>query len=236
MEPERAERLSAITTLVFDVMGTVVDIDGSVLAQTTAALQRHDVGVEAAGLVDQAGRALQQSMDDVRLGRSAWRSHRDLRRAALGEALAAHGLAEPPPDLLSELSGVIGRLDAWADSPPALDSLRSRYTVVALSNADVAELSRLSRHAGLAWHLVLSAQLARSFKPDPAVYGLVPGLLGVPAEELLMVAAHPWDLRGAAAAGFATAYIARPGARPPADDDTFDVTATDLTELAQRLP
>jgi 2-haloacid dehalogenase len=48
-----------------------------------------------------------------------------------------------------------------------------------------------------------------------------------------MVAAHPWDLRAAARHGLRTAYVARPGAEPPAPDDRFDVRVSDLAELAQ---
>ena len=51
----------------------------------------------------------------------------------------------------------------------------------------------------------------------------------------MMVAAHPWDLRAAAEHGMATAFIARPEADPPRADDDFDLTVTDLTELADRL-
>jgi 2-haloacid dehalogenase len=59
--------------------------------------------------------------------------------------------------------------------------------------------------------------------------------LALDPAEILMVAAHPWDLRGAAAIGFATAYVARPGAERPREDDTFDVEVDDLAALADRL-
>jgi 2-haloacid dehalogenase len=47
------------------------------------------------------------------------------------------------------------------------------------------------------------------------------------------VAAHPWDLRGAAAIGYRTALVRRPGV----DDDgaEFDLVVTDLAELADVL-
>ena len=69
--------------------------------------------------------------------------------------------------------------------------------------------------------------------------------LGVDHEQVLMVAAHPSDLRGAQRAGLRTAYVPRPlehGANPhgtaPADalaDDRFDVVADDFVDLARRL-
>jgi 2-haloacid dehalogenase len=211
----------AVTTLVFDVMGTVVDIDGSIAAQARAVTGRSDEELEPL-LADWSGR-LDRAMDDVINGRRAWSPHEQLRREALPDGL---------PD---ELAGVVHRLDPWPDSAAALARLRERWTVAALSNADVAELADLSAHGGLAWHAVLSASFVRSFKPDPAVYDMALDRLGVTPEETMLVAAHPWDLRAAAARGFRTAYIARPDAVAPAADDGFDVEAVDLHALADQL-
>jgi 2-haloacid dehalogenase len=82
---------------------------------------------------------------------------------------------------------------------------------------------------------LLSGGLVRAFKPDPAVYQMALAVLEVEARDVLMVAAHPWDLRAAAEQGFATAYVARPGAEAPAAGDEFDVTVPDLAGLASLL-
>jgi 2-haloacid dehalogenase len=106
---------------------------------------------------------------------------------------------------------------------------------VALSNADQSELVALSAHGNLAWDGVLSAQTARSYKPDPAVYAMAAEALSAEPSQVLMVAAHPWDLRGAAALGFATAYVARPDAEPPGAGDSFDLEVGDLGALADLM-
>jgi 2-haloacid dehalogenase len=74
-----------------------------------------------------------------------------------------------------------------------------------------------------------------SFKPNRAVYQSVLDSLEESPAAVLMVAAHPWDLRAAAALGFSTAYVSRAGADSPSSDDDFDFTATDLTDLARQL-
>ncbi len=51
----------------------------------------------------------------------------------------------------------------------------------------------------------------------------------------LMVAAHPWDLRAAAAQGLRTAYIQRAGKGIPEPSDTFDLTVPDLAAFASRV-
>ena len=50
-----------------------------------------------------------------------------------------------------------------------------------------------------------------------------------------MVAAHAWDLRAAQAAGMRTAYVERPVGDPPRTEDSFDLVATGLDDLATTL-
>ena len=50
-----------------------------------------------------------------------------------------------------------------------------------------------------------------------------------------MVAAHAWDLRAAQVVGMRTAYIDRPVADPPLDDDVFDARFPGLEELSDAL-
>jgi len=56
---------------------------------------------------------------------------------------------------------------------------------------------------------------------------------------VMMVAAHPFDLKGARAAGLRTAFIDRPleygPGSPRRDDPEADISVKDLDELAARL-
>jgi len=233
----RSRRWTGPRTLLLDVMGTVVDIDGSVrrMAGQTMTAAGVDAG-RVPGLVDEWGRVMQAAMDEIVAGAAAWRGHRELRRAALEQVWStADGLPALSDAAIDELSGVVARLDPWPDSPAALAELRTTCTVVALSNADQTELVALSAHGGLVWDGLLSAQTVRSYKPDPAVYAMAAEALSVAPDQVLMVAAHPWDLRGAAALGYATAYVARPDAEPPHADDEFDLAVDDLTQLAELM-
>jgi HAD superfamily hydrolase (TIGR01493 family) len=146
-----------------------------------------------------------------------WRSMEALRREAYGDP---------------RLATIGHRLRPFADAAEALRALAARHTVVALSNADLAELADTSAAGGLAWHAVLSAELVRAFKPDPAVYALALDRLRLDPAASVMVAAHPWDLRAAARHGLRTAYVARPGAERPAPDDRFDFHFADLAAIA----
>jgi 2-haloacid dehalogenase len=185
--------------LIFDVVGTVVDADGTL---------RAEAGERAAELTAR--------LDEL-TGRG-WRPMEALRREAYGD---------------ERLATIGHRFRPFPDSAEALRALAARHLVVALSNADLAELADTSANAGLAWHAVLSAELVRAFKPDPAVYAFALDRLRLDPAESVMVAAHPWDLRAAARHGLRTAYVARPGAERPAAGDRFDVCVSDLAELAQ---
>ena len=184
-----------VTTLVFDVMGTVVDIDGSIAAQARQVLDLDDDALAALLASWDAG--LQREMDAVVAGSAPWRPHRELRAAAL----EATGAASPEAAQL--LTTVVHRLDPWPEAAAGLGRLRELRRVVALSNADMDELVDLSAHGGLAWHALLSAAFARSYKPDPAVYDMALELVGIQPAQAMLVAAHPWDLRAAAARGYA---------------------------------
>ena len=82
---------------------------------------------------------------------------------------------------------------------------------------------------------VLSVSEVNRFKPARQTYEFAANSLGVGPREILMVAAHPWDLMGAAAAGCQTAFIRRPGKAllPGALHPTYE--ANDLTELTAQL-
>ncbi len=122
----------------------------------------------------------------------------------------------------------------WLDTVAGLARLAERFPLIGLSNAGRAALLELNAHAGLRWHQALSAEDARTYKPDPAIYQLAITVSGRPPERLLIVAAHAWDLRAAQDLGLRTAYVARPVGEPPASSDRFD-HADGLADLADRL-
>ncbi len=135
-------------------------------------------------------------------------------------------------------SGVAG------DAEELADAWRARYPPI------LAEVNDGARPWGNfdELHLVtLDAVLAErgvelsghAYKPAPAVYQTAARLLDVEPTELMMVAAHPSDLRGARAAGLRTAFVDRPleygPLTRPREDPDADESVADLHELAERL-
>jgi 2-haloacid dehalogenase len=232
----QAEGTPIVRTLLFDVLGTVVDERGSIARECAAALAVAEVGAGQAELLAAAWhRHMDGLLAQVVAGGAPWRPHDTLWREALHEAAAEVGLADLSASILDDLALAGQRLRAWPDAARGLRSLSARYAVVALSNATLAELTGMSAVNGLAWHCVLSAALIRAYKPDPAVYQMALDLLQLNPEQTLFVAAHPWDLRAAASQGIHTAYISRPGEGTPSAEDQFDLYATDLAGLAAAI-
>ena len=215
-----------VDTIVFDILGTLVD--------------------DAAGLrAALAERVPAEDVDDLV---ALWRTtvgaeHRRIvdgqRGYVVGEVLdreAAHAVAERAG--LTDVDTLVraaGHRPAWPDTAAGLAGLAADHELIGLSNADRTALLRMNASAGLRWHTALSTEAVRSYKPDPAVYRMAIECADRPPERMLMVAAHAWDLRGARAAGMRTAYLDRPGADAPTAEDRFDIELTALGDLGAVL-
>jgi 2-haloacid dehalogenase len=221
-----------VDTLLFDVLGTVVDEAGSMRADLTAALDQIGAADRSDELAQAWSRRFSELVSSILEG-APWRSTDDLNAAALADVLCdGPRLSEAA---FRHLARTGHRLRPWPDAQDALRRLAERFTVVALSNGDYSMLADLFSAGGLTWHCVLSGELVQAYKPDPAVYRLAIDRLALDPNRTLMVAAHPWDLRAAARLGLRTAYVERAGEGAPEPSDTFDVTAPDLAGLAAIL-
>ena len=83
-------------------------------------------------------------------------------------------------------------------------------------------------------------EIARDFKPKPAVYLMTAAALNLQPNEVMMVAAHSDDLRQAALNGLRTAHIARPGENGPGTGESaprvpVDFAAKNMEDLARQL-
>src|SRR5674476_437242 len=186
--------MGAIETLVFDVLGTVVDETASVVLEVEAAMA--DAGLDPRGgprLALEWSRRFELLIGLVVTGEEPWRSNDALRAVALDDALHAMELRGLSQASQRHLALVGHRLKPWPDAAQALDYLRDSFTVVALSNADLTQLVDMFSKGRLAWHGVLSAESVKTYKPDPAVYRHALDTLGREARRTLMIAAHPWD-------------------------------------------
>lgn len=100
-----------------------------------------------------------------------------------------------------------------SDVRPALETLsRHGYQIVSLTNSSKKGVETQFRNAELTdyFERSYSVEDIKKYKPHPATYQMVLDDLGVQPDEVLMVAAHAWDLMGAKNVGLKTAFVARP--------------------------
>jgi len=177
----------------------------------------------------------------VMSGELGWTLIDDLHRLILDGILAQFGLAGLTEAQKQHLNKAWHRLDPWPDVLAGLTRLKTRHTICTLSNGNIGLLSNMAKRAGLPWDCILSAEVFRAYKPDPATYLGVARVFDLPPAEVMLVAAHQDDLAAARACGLQTAYIERPtefGAGQPKDisaDPANTWHAKDLLALAEQL-
>ena len=231
-----------VRVLAFDIFGTTVDWYTGVAGQLAELFAGLGLAVDAGEFASAWRDRYAPSMQRVRSGERAWANLDTLHAESLAEMLAGRGLADRVDDAARHRAVLAWhRLPAWPDAVPGLARMRERYVVGALSNAGFAGLTQLVKAARLPVDCILSAELARAYKPDAVVYRTAAALMDAEPGEVLMVAAHTWDLAGARAAGLRTAFIERPAEKGPhraADrpgDGGDDLVATSFTQLADLL-
>ena len=223
--------------LAFDIFGTVVDWHGSIVKEVSALYPQVDANAFA--LAWRAG--YQPAMSRVRSGELGWTRIDELHRLILDDLLPRFGLQHLSETERVHLNRVWHRLDAWPDSVEGLTRLKSKYTICSLSNGNLGLLTNMAKRAGLPWDCVLSAEVFKAYKPDPATYLGVANVFDVQPSEVMLCAAHHDDLAAACACGLGTAYIERPfefGSAQPKDVSPQvgnDLHAKSINHLADLL-
>jgi 2-haloacid dehalogenase len=231
----------SVRALAFDVFGTVVDWRSSIIRELEQFGQRHGLQQDWPTFADNWRAGYAPAMDRVRRGELPWTRIDDLHRMILEQLLGAAGITSICVEDVDDLNRAWHRLDPWSDSVAGLTRLKEKFTITTLSNGNVSLLTNMAKRARLPWDCVISAELFHHYKPDRAAYLGCADLLGVQPEQLMLVAAHPGDLKAARAAGLRTGYVDRslehgPGREPHrVDSGEFDFVATDFVDLAEQL-
>lgn len=228
--------------LIFDTFGTVVDWRGSIIAEGKAWNKAKGIDIDWASFADRWRAGYAPAMEKVRRGELPWTKLDDLHRMILDTLLPEFRMM---PALSAEekdhLNRVWHRLKPWPDSVAGLTRLKKKFIIAPLSNGNVALLNDMAKNAGLPWDLILSAELARHYKPDRESYLTAVDLLGLKPEEVMMCAAHINDLNSARSFGLRTGFIHRPNEYGPtrqadkANPGQFDVVSKDIIDLAAQL-
>jgi 2-haloacid dehalogenase len=232
-----------VRALVFDVFGTCVDWRGSIIRECQAVGARHGLtDVDWSALADEWRReGYIRGIARIRSGETPYVSSDVLFARKLDELLPKYGVHGLSESEVVDLAHAWRRLTPWPDSVAGLQRLKSRYIISTLSNGTFATLTQMARFGGMPWDCIISTELRQTFKPEREAYLLAPNLLELQPEQVMLVAAHDSDLKGAQRAGLHTALVPRPqewgpqGEQPPPPDPSFEYVATDFGQLASQL-
>jgi 2-haloacid dehalogenase len=225
-----------LKALTFDVYGTVVDWRSAIVREGAAL----DAARDWPAIADAWRRLYRPTIDRVSRGELTWSPFDHLQRVMLDDVLRTFGVDLSEQER-TQLAAVWSRMDAWPDAVSGLTRMRRALIVGAVSNGSVWQLVNIAKHAGLPWDLILSVEMFRAYKPDPRVYRGAVELLQCQPDEIMMVAAHRYDLEAARGVGMRTAFVARPrewgqgGPVESADHGEFDIVAADFEDLAAQI-
>ena len=231
-----SERVQGVRAMTFDVFGTVVDWRTSITREGEAVGRRKGIEADWVAFADDWRGGYGPAMARVRRGELGWTKIDALHRMILDELVPKYGLESLTEEELDDLNRAWHRLTPWPDTVEGLTRLRTRYVLASLSNGNVALLVNMAKNAGIPWDAVLSAELARHYKPDPEAYLTAADLLGLEPEQVMMVAAHKGDLRASARpdSGSDSAPATYPGPRSVSSIDPASSVGPDARPRLRR--
>ena len=166
-----------------------------------------------------------------------YREFGDIAIAVLDMRAAAEGLRLKAKDV-DPLRNGLKELPAFPEVKSALRRLKKAgFRLAVLTNSAPASLSKQLEHSKLGQYFeqALSVDSVQRFKPASETYKYAAQALGVETSDILMVAAHPWDLAGASRAGCKTAFIKKPGKALMPGARVPDYVSSHLKDLADQL-
>ena len=230
-----------IKALVFDVFGTVVDWRTSIAREAEKCLSSKRYALDWLSFADAWRGKYQPAMQKIRNGSRGFVRLDVLHKENLIEVLNDFDIKGLNDLELDNLNKAWHRLDPWPDSVTGLVRLKKKFIIGTMSNGNVALMVNMAKHGDLPWDVILGAEPAQSYKPEPKTYLTGVDWLNLKPSEVLMCAAHNSDLLAAAAQGLRTAFIARPTEYGPNQKEDFkaehdfDYVSESMIDLADQL-
>ncbi|MBE8182710.1 MAG: haloacid dehalogenase type II [Candidatus Portiera sp.] len=216
--------MKPITTLAFDIYGTLIDVMGVVKV-----LEKH-YG-ENARVFSQQWRDKQLEYSFRRALMQDYAPFSVCTRQALDymdNLSYAAGMKDSPltPSDKEELMTAYSQLPIYAEVKDALIKVKEMgYNLWAFSNGEEQQVRSLLENAGILdlFKGVVSVDAIGSFKPDPVVYKYFLQHTGAESQECLLISCNPFDILGAAKSDWDTLWLRRNST------DVFDAWGDEAT-------
>jgi 2-haloacid dehalogenase len=227
--------LGQVTTLTFDVFGTILDLGGSHMPRLASFLRSKKTSLTAAELWERwrSRQRIEQFQDNLFC--TGHFGYLDSSRRALLYTLRASKLSFDDGDIRDIMEGW-NELLPFPDVAEGLTQLGRRFKLVVLSNGEHEYLASVVKNRiGYQFDHEISVDEVGVFKPSPQVYRYAARILHAEPQQLMMVSAHSFDAVGARASGYRAAYVNRYGLPFDETPYRFDVEASDFLDLADKL-
>lgn len=179
---DKLEGLRARTTvLTFDVYGTLIDWETGLYQSLQSVFAAH-------GLSRSESEALQLfARHEAKVGAGDYLPYRDVLAETLKRIAQELGFA-PSDDELRTFVDSVRDWPAFDDSHAALARLQQHYKLAVITNCDDDHFAMSNRHLRIDFDYIVTAELARSYKPSLNNFRLALGSIGVGRGEVLHVA------------------------------------------------
>jgi 2-haloacid dehalogenase len=209
--------------MTFDCYGTLIDWETGIAAALRAARPE--------GWPASDDRLLERfAVHEARAERGEYRPYREVLARSIRGIAGDYGV-DVTDEAVDRFSASVGDWPPFPDCTDALRRLATRFRLAVITNCDDDLFARSNKRLGVRFDWVVTAELARSYKPSPRHFELAFDMIGVPRDRILHVAQSLYhDHVPAKALGLATVWIDRrrgregSGATPPAEaapDATF---------------
>ena len=154
-------------------------------------------------------------------------------------SMAADGLKKSITEMQKkEAVATIKQLSAYPDVPKGLKALKEKgFRLATLTNSPAATLKAQLKFAGLTEYFeqTLSIDRIKKYKPALETYKWAAEQLSVNTAEVMLVAAHGWDIAGALQAGLQAAFIERKGQSLYTLSPSPQIVGKNLVEVVQKI-
>jgi 2-haloacid dehalogenase len=212
----------------FDCYGTLVDWELGISTFLTQICKEKRVMADVGEIL----RAREET--EFGLIQGDYKGYREILGLSLREAFYRFSIPYNDSDG-EQLAESVSKWPVFADTSGALERLAEKSKLVIISNIDNDIIKKTLFNIGVKFHLVVTAQDARAYKPSTRPFELVVKKLGCKPKEILHVSSgFRYDIPPAHKIGFRTAWINRKNVEKPAGPRT-DFEFENLTQLADSV-
>ena len=227
-----------VKALTFDTGGTILDWHRGISGAFAAAGAARGLKADWAAVTNEYRR---RSLKGIVNAEHPAYNFDDVHRAKLDEVIAEYKLDALTAADRDAIWRTWHALDAWPDFAAGAARLRKRYVVASFTLLTTSLVIDVSKKNGIDWDAIISCEMIGIYKTRPESYATAAKWLQLMPSEILMVACHNFDLDGARACGFQTAFVRRPeewgpgGPPDPTPNPACTMVADDFGALADKL-